>query len=156
MNRLSTRLGTFLKYMTLICCAAFVSMVLLQIVARFAFTQAPSWTEEAARMLFVYTISFAAGLGLRARAYVSMDLLYNRLPEPLQKGVDLLNDVLVVLLFGLMLAYSFSFIELGLAETSPSLRVPMAIPFAATTVMAACMVFFGFLDVVNSLNRLRP
>ncbi|RMG23547.1 MAG: TRAP transporter small permease subunit [Bacteroidetes bacterium] len=154
-SRLARGISRLLKVATLLSSAAFMGMVVLQIVARFAFTQAPSWTEEAARIFFIFTISFAAGLAAKSKYYVAMDLLYNRLSPRMQNWLDLLNNLLVLLLFGLMLVYSIDFIRLGMVETSPSMRVPMAIPFASMFIMALFILYYVLLDTLRALKSLR-
>ncbi|MCG8479923.1 MAG: TRAP transporter small permease subunit, partial [Spirochaetales bacterium] len=58
--------------------ASFVVMilvVLLQIVSRYLFPISIHWTEEAARFSFLYTVAFAAGLAMRDKSYVNVDLI---------------------------------------------------------------------------------
>ena len=66
-----------LKYGTLICTYAFIASVLIQIYARFFMESAPSWTEEASRLFFVYAIAFASGLAYRDGYYVALDFFFS-------------------------------------------------------------------------------
>lgn len=154
-KKLSRLISRVLKVATLVSSAAFIGMVVVQIVARFAFTQAPSWTEEAARIFFIFTIGFAAGLAAKSKYYVAMDLLYNRLSPKKQKWLDVINTLLVILLFGLMLIFSVKFIQLGAVETSPSLRIPMAIPFTAMFILALFILYYTAFDLFKALKALR-
>ena len=50
--------GKILSAGTLISTLALLSSVIIQIYGRFFMESAPSWTEEAARVFFIYTMSF--------------------------------------------------------------------------------------------------
>ena len=69
-------LSTFLKYGTLLTSLGFIFTVSLQIYARFFLTDVPPWTEEASRMLFIYSISFASGLAYRGNYFVYLEAFY--------------------------------------------------------------------------------
>ncbi|NJO01809.1 MAG: TRAP transporter small permease subunit [Bacteroidia bacterium] len=64
----------------MVCTAGLLGAVLVQIVARFMLVQAPAWTEELARIFFIYAVSFAAGLALKQNYFVAIDLV--PLPAP--------------------------------------------------------------------------
>jgi TRAP-type C4-dicarboxylate transport system permease small subunit len=59
-----------------------------------------------------------------------------------------LIDLLTVVLFALFTFYAVQFTVLGWAESSPSLKFPMAIPFAG-------MLILGFSLLVYAVDRLR-
>ena len=140
---LTRPLTTALKYTTLLATVAFAGCVLLQIFARLLLPSAPSWTEEAARLFFVVAIGAAAGLALRSREYVYFDFLFQRLPAGWRRGLLLVIDGLTVVLFTLFTYQAARFVSMGWAETSPSLRFPMAIPFAGVLLLGGSVLLYG-------------
>ncbi len=139
--------GMFLKYGTLLSTGGFVLAILLQIFARLFLATAPSWTEEAARVFFILAIGCSAGLALRSGEYVNFDFFYQRMSAPWQRRVAFLIDLFTVVLFALFTFFAVQFTVMGAAERSPSLRFPMAIPFAG-------MVLLGFSVLVYAVDRL--
>ena len=137
-----------MKWGTLLSTVGFVTCILIQIYARLFLETAPSWTEEAARLFFVVAIGFSAGLALRSGDYVQFDFLYTRLRPVWQRRLLLLIDLLTVALFAIFLVYAVQLTVLGWAERSPSLKFPMAVPFAG-------MVILGFSVLVYAVDRLR-
>lgn len=125
-----------------------MAAILIQIFARLFLATAPSWTEEAARVCFVLAIGCSAGLALRSGEYVNFDFFYQRMSEPWQRRVAFLIDLFTVLLFALFTVYAVQFTVMGWAERSPSLKFPMAIPFAG-------MLILGFSLLVYAVDRLR-
>lgn len=140
--------GTVMKYGTFLSTVGFVGAILIQIFARLFLATAPSWTEEAARVFFVLAIGCSAGLALRSGEYVNFDFFYQKMSPVWRRRIDFLIDLLTVVLFALFTFYAVQFTVLGWAESSPSLKLPMAIPFAG-------MLILGFSLLVYAVDRLR-
>lgn len=148
-------IGKILKYGTLLATYGLVAAVLLQIFARFFLAQAPSWTEEAARMFFIYAVSFASGLALKNKSYVHLDLFYNKLKPQSKKLIDLGISLLTFLLFTTIAVYSFPFIGMGFAETSPSMKVKMSIVFLPVLIMSASLAYYAAIEMKMAIKALR-
>lgn len=132
-----------LEWGTIISAFALIFTVLLQIVTRrFFMDLAPSWTEEASRFFFIYTISFGAGLAQREGYFVSMDFFYRKFNDKIRWIIDLIIAFITSVLFLLMTVYSFSFIALGMTETSPGLGFPMSIAFVSMLILSGTVSYF--------------
>lgn len=140
--------GIAMKQGTLLSTLGFVACILIQIFARLFLATAPSWTEEAARICFVIAIGCSAGLALRSGEYVNFDFFYRRMSLPWQRRLAFLIDLVTVLLFAIFTVYAIRFTVMGWAERSPSLKFPMAIPFAG-------MLILGFSLLVYAVDRFR-
>lgn len=93
-------------------------------------------------------IGCSAGLALRSGEYVNFDFFYQRMSQRWQQRVTLLIDLLTVLLFAIFTVFAVQFTVMGWGERSPSLKFPMAIPFAG-------MLLLGFSLLVYAVARLR-
>lgn len=153
MKRLEHLFSRFLKYGTLISTFALVLSVVVQIYARFFMENAPSWTEEASRVFFIYAISFASGLAFKQHYYVFLDLISGKLNTKADKYLELLVNILIFLLFLVIAIYSISYIQMGLDERSPSLGFNMAISFASMLLLGASLCFYSFLKIFQLLRR---
>lgn len=140
--------GTLLKWGTFLSTLGFVAAILIQIFARLFLATAPSWTEEAARIFFVLAIGCSAGLALRSGEYVNFDFFYARMSPPWQRRLTFLIDLLTVALFAIFTVFAVQFTMMGWGERSPSLKFPMAIPFAG-------MLILGFSVLVYAVDRFR-
>jgi TRAP-type C4-dicarboxylate transport system permease small subunit len=137
---------------TLVSTAGFVGSTVVQIYARFFLASAPAWTEEAARLFFIYAMSFAAGLALRDKYFVELDVFYRRFPKKVKYFVDLLIQAFTVLLFAVMGVFALEYIGLGMTENSPSLKIPMSFAFVSILVMSLTVVLYALLEI-KQLNR---
>ena len=93
-----------LEYMVIFTFTALIAVVFLQVFARFFLPKAPSWTEEASRFFFIYSIAFGAPLALKRGEYVRVDILINIFPKKIQ---DILDGIiyLILTIFFLIITY---------------------------------------------------
>ena len=103
-------ISRFLKYGTLLSTYGLIGSVLLQIFARFFLTNIPPWTEEASRLFFIYATSFAAGLALKNKYYVHLDVFYNQLSSRVKDILLIVIPFLIFLLFMVITVFSVRFI----------------------------------------------
>tara|TARA_B100000575_G_scaffold278115_1_gene265098 strand:- start:216 stop:680 length:465 start_codon:yes stop_codon:yes gene_type:complete len=148
-------LSTFLKYGTLITSFGFISTVSLQIFARFFLTDVPPWTEEASRILFIYSISFASGLAYRGNYFVYLEVFYLGFSSKMKKVVDLVSPILSFFLFGITARYALSVFQMGFSESSPSLQIIMAIPFFSLLILSCSVSFYSFLSLLKKIKYLK-
>lgn len=125
-----------IKWSTVLSTLLFICLTLIQIYGRFFMEKAPSWTEEAARVAFIYAIAFASGLAIRGNYYVDFGFLFHKFPATLQPKIRLAIWLVVTVFFIVFSVYAFEFVWMGMAETSPSLKYKMAISFTGVEIMA--------------------
>jgi TRAP-type C4-dicarboxylate transport system permease small subunit len=148
-------LSTFLKYGTLLTSLGFISSVSLQIFARFFLTDVPPWTEEASRILFIYSISFASGLAYRGNYFVYLEVFYLGFSSKIKKVVNLVSPILSFFLFGITARYAISVFQMGLSESSPSLQIIMAIPFFSLLILSCSVSFYSLLSLLKKIKYLK-
>ena len=78
----------FLKYLQIffntiavLSLTGIIFVVLFQILARYALPQAPVWTEELSRFLFIFSIVFASGTVIIKGRHVNLELFHHRLSK---------------------------------------------------------------------------
>lgn len=142
-----------MKWGTLIGTIAFLGAVLLQVFARFFLDSAPSWTEEASRLFFIYAISFASGLAFRSNYFVALDTFYDRFHSKLKTILQLLIPISIFFLFLLVGSFAVPLIELEMNEKSPSLGYPMAVAFFSIAVMAFSICYYSFREIKTFFKK---
>ena len=147
MKKANQYIEQFLKCGTLISTVGLIGVVSIQIFARFALTQAPSWTEEVARFFFVYAISFASGLAMKDKYFVFVDIFFNKMNAKWQSLFLMIISLSVILLFGLMTYYSLELIKIGHAERSSSTSIKMSFIFFSILIMSASIAYFALVQL---------
>lgn len=120
-----------------------VISVVIQVFTRFFMESAPHWTEEAARIFFIFSVAFGSGLAIRDHAFVQLDYFMNKLNTSNKKIIQIIIHV-IILLFGLLLSYySIKFIEIGSSETSPSLQINMSYVFSSMLILGILVSYYS-------------
>ncbi len=137
---------------------SFVLMILsvcLQVFARYALPWSPPWTEELARFCFIYMVSFGAGLAVKDRSYVNVDILLQFLGERKKILLDSFILILIILLMGLMLWHAIPLIRIVQLQQSASLKINMALIYFSMFSMALLVIVYAYRELVKNVNQIR-
>jgi TRAP-type C4-dicarboxylate transport system permease small subunit len=119
----------------------------LQVLVRFFFGQALSWSEELALACFSWSMLLAIALGVRNHIHVRMDLLTEALPKSVQLGLEKLIGVAIAAL-GVYLAWAgTNYMQNAFGTTSAAIAYPTAYLYACAPVCGGLIVLFA-LEVV--------
>ena len=123
--------------------AFLAGMVFYQVVSRYML-QAPTvaWTEEIARLVYPWSLFAGIAVGFRRGEHMAVDFFFRRMPERLQKPVEILL-LSVCILF--VLAFVAGAVEIGsrtAARLTPVLRLSRYWYYLAVPVSVVGMVGF--------------
>ncbi len=133
--------------------AALISVVSLQVFARFMLPKAPSWTEEASRFLFIYSVAFSAPLALKRGEYVKVDIVVSKIPERIVEKLEGIIYTVLSLFFLLIAYHGYTFASLGRVQTSPALMLPMIIPYGSIMLSAIFITFYSSKRAFKQLRK---
>jgi len=113
-----------------------VVMVILifgQVVGRYVFGSAPSWTEEMARYIHIFQVWIGASYAVKHRQHIRVGAFIERFNGLSRK---ILESVSIIIWFAIALFLAIFGTQLVLAslhngQVSPALQIPMWIPFIA-------------------------
>ena len=145
-NRVLTRVlgaGAVISFTALIC------VVLLQVFARFLLPTSPSWTEEASRFIFIYSVAFAAPLALLRGEFVSVDIIVKKFSDKAQLRINRSIYFFLILFFAAISYNGYFFAELATNQTSPAMQLTMVIPYGS---IAMCTLFLTWFAISKLLS----
>ncbi|MDO7787699.1 TRAP transporter large permease [Desulforamulus aquiferis] len=92
---------------------------------------AATWTEELARYIFIWISYLAIPLAIKGRSNIRVDIIYDRLPERIQRISWIVVDVCFLALSSVVFFKGLDHIEmmLNLPQTTPALQIPYFIPY---------------------------
>ena len=128
---------------------AMILSVVVQIFTRFFMDSAPHWTEEAARIFFIFSVAFGAGLAIRDHSYVLLDYFQNKFNSRTKERIQFTIHGIIMLFGVLILYYSIPFIQLGSLETSPSLQINMSYVFSSMLILGILIVYYSAVILVH-------
>jgi len=138
--------------------AAMVVLLFIQVVGRYGFENPPDWTEELARMVFIYLTFVGGALAIVRNAHLRIESFHDRLSQRAKTTLDIALTLVGVIFLVVTLYYSMGL--LGRLSHQPMSSVPIskAFMFAAVPVGCALMLVYELLRIrnyVRVLSRLR-
>lgn len=120
---------------------AMVLLIFFQVIGRYLFGSAPSWTEELARYIHIFQVWIGASYAVKKRDHIRVGAFIERF-EGLPRKI--LETVGIVIWFCLALFLAIYGTELVLTsfqngQVTPALQLPMWIPFLAVPLGAVGM-----------------
>ncbi|MGB9662944.1 MAG: TRAP transporter small permease [Moorellaceae bacterium] len=147
-------LDRIMKFGAISSLLAMVVIVLLQVFARTFLPKVPSWTEEASRLFFIYTVCFAAGLAIKEKAYVNVDNFINLLSPQGRKYLELILDAVLFLFMALLANEAYILVLAVKGQISAALQWPMEIFYAGILLMFTFITIYLILHIVSLIKEL--
>ena len=135
----------------LIALALVIAFAFLQVIARYALPQAPTWTEEGARYAFIWMSMMGASLAARHCSNASVDLLDTLFRG---KGKDIHFVILqsfILLAVIIIVPYGVRMVSQMMVRNSPALGIPMGYMYLSIPV--GC-VGIAIQAIYNILERI--
>ena len=129
------------------CAALMLLMVILlftQVVGRYLLSDPPEWTEELARLVFIYATFIAAAIAVVRKAHLKIDSITDSLPRRAQAAVNVIGIVLSVVFLAFVIYHGTRM--LGKVAYQEFSTVPMskAVQFAAVPIGCVLVAIYEF------------
>lgn len=154
MTRLRRFLDLFLQAVLTILVSAMIAMVLVQVFGRYVLKDAPPWTEELARWVFVWICFLGASLAHVRRAHIRIELLPARLPPRVRVLLSIAIQALSAVFLFVVVKEGWVLVTINTATLSPAVGVPMAYVFAAVPINCGLMLVLQLVDLAETIHGL--
>jgi C4-dicarboxylate transporter DctQ subunit len=129
------------------------AFIFYQIIMRYVFNDAPEWSEELSRYLFIWSSFIAAGMGVREHIHIGIDAVVNLLPPPLKRVTQYLVALIILALGVFLTWYGWKVVGITYTQMSPAAGISIGIVYAAAPCLGMLMVLFSILDIVDLSRR---
>lgn len=129
-----------------------VSLIIFgQVLSRYFFNYTPDWSEELSRYLIVWTIFIGTAIGVRNNIHIGVDALLRLMPARFKLAMEVMLNVIGIVVSLVLIWLSIEFIRetLEYEQVSPSMQIPMAVPYLAMPVGLAFAVIHFIHDIVK-------
>ena len=127
---------------------AMVGVISWQVFGRFVLNSSPSWTEQAAMILMIWYVFFAAAAGVWECFHIRIEMLEQRLSASLTRKLRIAIHALVAMFGLVLLVYGAQLAWLVRDFVVPSLGISRGIAYLP-------MPFAGLLTIIFSIGRIR-
>lgn len=130
--------------------------VFLQVLVRFVLKFPLPWTEEVARLAFVYSIFVGATVAVREGAHINVDVVLAALPRRAARAVTLAGRLLTAGFLGVVLWQGLTFVAATGVQMTPVLQIPFRHLYLVIPASAALMLLYLVLGIVDDVRGRRP
>jgi C4-dicarboxylate transporter DctQ subunit len=100
----------------------------------------------------VWLVMVGAGVAMRRRQHVGIDIVIGYFPANVQRVAKATSFLLILWFLGVIIFGSFSLVAIGLILKSPALQIPMAVPYFALPIG---MAYFLLEFAIATLPEIR-
>lgn len=128
------------------------AIIFAQVIFRYVFGTPLSWSEELGRYIFVWMSFLGMAVAIHKGSHVALDILVSYLKNTSKKTLMIINNLLV-LLFSVILTYSgFKLVQLGVNQTSPTLKIPMEFVYIVIPISGMLLLYFVMSQLIQILK----
>lgn len=136
-------LETVTAYLAAFLMAALSIIVFLGVFSRYVLQDPWQWTEEAARLSFIWVVFLGAGVGVRRGLHFRFTLLLDSVGPAVRKPLEVLSNLWVIFFSGVLILKGFSFTMLNMAQLTPTMMIPWGYIYIAIPLNGVLMVLYS-------------
>ncbi len=152
MSKLSSAITRIVQVVCVVLIIEMVCVLFAQVIARYVFKSAFSWSDELAIWSGIWLIMLGSALVAAKGKHVRIDFFVNLLPPKGVRIMDALDDVICAVTIGIIAYHTLPVIKMNAKALSTGMQIPQSIMYLSVVVGAVLMIFFF---VLNAVNRLR-
>jgi TRAP-type C4-dicarboxylate transport system permease small subunit len=148
MKKISDVLNRVCETTLILFLAAMAIIVLLQVIFRYLLHLPLFWTEECARYCLVWASLLGAAIALKRGEHIALTFFLERFPLRVSRGLTQIARFSVVAILAIMLWGGVKLVLVTSLQTSPALRIPMAVPYLALPISSGIMLIHVITAIV--------
>lgn len=149
LKKAALAVDTFFENFAICALVAMILIVVTQVATRKLFNFVFFWSEEMTLLLLTWFSFMGMAIGFREGLHLNMDLLENILPKSINKVLDKIVQVSMIL-FGLyFIIQGWDFTVMMHESTLPATKLPTSIMYLVMPVTGLMTTIYGFLQLIN-------
>lgn len=149
-------LDRILKYTLTLLAVTLTISVFLQVLIRFVFKYPLPWTEEVARIAFVYCIFVGATIAVRENSHLHVDALLVALPKKAARALVFLGMILVGVFLAFVTWQGIVLVRATGVQMTPVMQIPFKHLYLVLPVSGAIMLLYlasNLLDLIRGKGK---
>lgn len=119
---------------------------IVQIFFRYVLNNPIGWSEEVIITSWLWTVLWGAAFVLRESEEIRFDIIYSKTPERMRRIFTVITGVVVVILYGISLPATYSYVTFMKVERSAYLHIPLNRMYSIFVIfMIASICRYGWL-----------
>lgn len=149
----SAKVSLFAKWFSGVGLLLMTAIIAWQVFARYVLNASPSWAEQAALLLMIWYVFFAAAAGVREGFHIRIAIFVENFPEALRKPAKVLAHA-IVCTFGIAMAYwGFELARETWEHVIPTLGISRGYAYVPISLSGFLIAAFGIEKLVAELRE---
>ena len=131
-----------------------VVLIFVQVVMRYCFNSSLSWSEELARILFIWVSWIGISLGQKKGEHIKITMVTDKLKGNAKKAILVLSDICTLAILGILCVKGTEVVMhiMGLGRAMPATGCPKWIVYSAVPLSCMLMAIRVIKDLVITLK----
>jgi TRAP-type transport system small permease protein len=147
-------LEKFVMYLVLFLMAVLVSLVFIQVVLRYVFSNGLVWVEELDRYIFVWLMFLGIAMGVYKQKHIAITAVADRL-KGFSKGIQLLVHIITGSFFAVLCWQGIQFVEVNMTGTAAVLPINLGIIYSIIPLSGFIAMIFVVVLITSSKEEKR-
>lgn len=146
------------RYAAAISLLAVVVIMFANVIGRYVFLNAISWADEASRYLMVICVFAAISTNFKTRGHIGVDAFVKLiLPEKVRPYMAVFADVISLGFCVMITYYGYKLVVklTAMHQVSPSLQLPMAIPYSLVLLGMALSSIRCIFNIIRDIQSIK-
>lgn len=147
--------GRFQKFIEIFLAIVLGIMTILtfyQVVMRYVLNNAPSWSEEVVRFLFVWSSFIAAAVGVKEGSHLGVDALTRMFPASVNKVLKIISFILISIFGGVLIYAGIPVVTMTHSQLSPAVAIPMSYIYISVPVMGVLLIGYSVIEIIKIIK----
>jgi TRAP-type C4-dicarboxylate transport system permease small subunit len=142
-----------LGYFCALTVAAMAILLSIQVFGRYALHNPPDWTEELARVAFIYATFFGAALAVARKAHLGVELFATSLPVRWRAGIQVAWRLIACVALVMLSYYGYLVVQRLSGQPLTAVPISKGFMFAAVPLGCAIMLVYELLRIRLELRK---
>ena len=147
-------LNTVIKYFVATLMMIITVLTFYQVVLRYLFNSAPSWSEEMVRFLFIWSSFVAAAIGIREGIHIGIDVFVNLVPRRIARFIEIIVSLVIMVFGAYMIYYGWLVTRMTHSQPSPALGLPMSWVYLSIPVMGVLLIVYCSSEIAKTCRKI--
>lgn len=149
---ISEKVSLFAKWFAGAGLLLMTAIIAWQVFARYVLNASPSWAEQAALLLMIWYVMFAAAAGVREGFHIRISVFVGSLPQGWQRVVNFIAHATVGL-FGIAMAYwGVDLVRETWQHVIPTLGLSRGVAYIPIPAAGVLIAFFALEHIVADIR----
>jgi TRAP-type C4-dicarboxylate transport system permease small subunit len=118
------------------------SVLFIDVIMRYLFLSSIPWAGEVARYGAVWLTFLGGALGIKKGTHISISFVVKKFSKEVQRIFEGLQISIIIIFSSVMIYSGITMLKITKYQLSPSLQIPMAVPYSVIPVSGIIMLVY--------------